>query len=256
MLSNAKALTGYRLQSLDGEIGRVREFYFDDKFWAIRYLVADTGNWLTGRMVLISPYALTQVSREETTISVNLTQKQIEESPSLDSDKPVSLQFETSYYGYYGWPMYWGGASMWGNYPYIVPEFERSSEQNLETNPWNPHLRSTKHVAGYQIQASDGAVGHVVDFVVDNQTWAIRYLVVDTSGLWTGVKVLIAPHWIESIGWAESKVFVNLNCESIKQSPVYDEELLVTRDYEAKLHRHYGRQGYWFEPPTGDALLL
>ena len=115
MLNKANALKGYKLDSIDGEIGKVKEFYFDDRYWTIRYLVADTGNWLTGRQVLISPYALDDVNKEEQEIGVDLTKKQIEDSPSLDSDKPVSRQFEKAYYGYYGWPMYWGGPYMWGS---------------------------------------------------------------------------------------------------------------------------------------------
>ena len=107
MLNKVKTLTGYKLNSLDGEVGKVKEFYFDDHFWTIRYLVAETGDWLTGRQVLISPYALGFVNKEEQTITVDLTKKQIEESPSLNTDKPVSRQFEENYYGYYGWPMYW-----------------------------------------------------------------------------------------------------------------------------------------------------
>src|SRR5208337_4005783 len=114
MLIKAKTLKGYTLDSIDGEIGTVREFYFDDQHWAIRYLVAETGNWLLNRQVLISPYALVSVNNEEQHIEINLTKKQIEESPSLDSDKPVSRQFEDAYYGFYGWPLYWGGPNMWG----------------------------------------------------------------------------------------------------------------------------------------------
>jgi hypothetical protein len=116
------------LNSLDGEIGKVKEFYFDDRHWTIRYLVADTGNWLTGRQVLISPYALVAVIKEEQQITIDLTKKQIEDSPSLNSDKPVSRQFEEAYYGYYGWPMYWDGPYMWGSYPYIVRDREKWRE--------------------------------------------------------------------------------------------------------------------------------
>jgi hypothetical protein len=107
-------LKGYKLHSLDGEIGKVKEFYFDDHHWTIRYLVADTGNWLTGRQVLISPYALVAVNKEEQYITIDLTKKQIEDSPSLNSDKPVSRQFEETYYGYYGWPMYWAAHTCGG----------------------------------------------------------------------------------------------------------------------------------------------
>ena len=119
MLIKAKKIKGYKLHSLDGEFGEVKEFYFDDRQWTIRYLVAETGNWLTDRQVLISPQALGDINIEERYIVINLTKKMIEDSPSLDSDKPVSRQFKETYYGYYGWPTYWGGPYMWGDYPHI-----------------------------------------------------------------------------------------------------------------------------------------
>ena len=179
MLNKAKTLKGYTLHSRDGEIGKVKEFYFDDHHWTIRYLIAGTGNWLTGRQVLISPYALVAVNKEEQYITIDLTKKQIEDSPSLDSDKPVSRQFEEEYYGYYGWPMYSGGSNMWGSYSY--PYDGRKSTQGKNT--WDHHLRSTHDVSGHDIQAKDGEIGHVDDFIIDDKTWAIRYLIIDTTGL-------------------------------------------------------------------------
>ena len=249
MLIKAKTLKGYKLHSLDGEIGKVKEFYFDDHHWTIRYLVADTGNWLTDRQVLISPYALVAVNKEEQNIAINLTKKQIEDSPPLDSDKPVSQQFEEEYYGHYGWPMYWGNPSpyLWGPYTYIV----RNPQMWRETTPgekeWDHHLRSTREVSGYNIQALDGDIGHVDDFIIDDETWAIRYLIIDTRNWWPGKKVLVSPQWIERVSWNESKVFVNLLRESVKLSPEYSEESLLTRDYETELHQHYNRQGYWID---------
>ena len=186
MLSKAKTLKGYKLDSLDGERGKVKEFYFDDRHWTIRYLVADTGNWLTGRQVLISPYALVAVIKEEQHIVVELTKKQIEDSPSLDYDKPVSQQFEEAYYGYYGWPMYWSGTYMWGDYPNIVRDREKWKPTARGEKYWNPNLRSTDRVSGYGIQATDGEIGHVEDFLIDDKTWAIRYLIVDTKNWWPG----------------------------------------------------------------------
>lgn len=132
MLNKAKTLKGYKLQSLDGEIGGVKEFYFDDRHWTIRYLVADTGDWLPGRQVLISPHALVSVSSQAQSIAVDLTKKQIEGSPSVDSDKPVSRQFEATYSGYYGYPLYWGGPFMWGVYPTIVHGREEDREPSPE----------------------------------------------------------------------------------------------------------------------------
>ncbi|MEO8167899.1 MAG: PRC-barrel domain-containing protein [bacterium] len=253
MLHKAKTLKGYKLHSLDGEIGKVKEFYFDDRHWAIRYLVVDTGNWLADRQVLISPHALTGLNKEEQHeqhIAVALTKKQIEDSPSLNSDKPVSRQFEQEYYGYYGWPMYWGGAYMWGAYPYIVRDHKQWKESTKSEKAWDSHLRSSYAVTGYDIQASDGGIGHIDDFIIDDETWAIRYLIIDTLNLWPGKKVLLSPRWIDRVSWSESKVFVNLSRETIKQSPEYTDESMLNRNYETGLHRHYNREGYWVDEPV------
>ncbi len=247
MLNKAKAVKGYKLESLDGEIGTVQEFYFDDRHWTIRYLVANTGDWLVGKQVLISPYALIAVNNEKQDIEINLTNKQIEESPSLESDKPVSRQFEDAYNGFYGWPTYWGGPFMWGAYPYIVRDPEKWKEYTHGEKAWDPHLRSTHEVTDYHIQAADGEIGHVEDFIIDDETWAIRYLIIDTRNWWPGKKVLVSTQWIDRVSWSEQKVFINLTRESIKKSPEYTEESLLTRDYEAGLHRHYNRQGYWVD---------
>ena len=250
MLNKAKILKGYTLNSLDGEIGKVKEFYFDDQHWAIRYLVVETGSWLMDRQVLISPYALVAVNKEKQCIDIDLTKKQIENSPSLDTDKPVSRQFEEEYYGYYGWPTYWNGLYMWGSAPYIVRDIEKRIESTHSDKAWDPHLRSTHEVSGYHIQVVDGEIGHVDDFLIDDKAWAIRYLIVDTKNWWSGKMVLVSPKWIERVSWSESKVFVHLSRDEVKQSLEYTQESLLTRDYEIKLHRHYNRQGYWVDEPA------
>ena len=242
MLIKVKTIKGYTLDGLDGKIGKVKEFYFDDYHWTIRYLVADTGNWYTDHQVLISPYALVEVIREKQYIAVNLSKKRIEDSPPLGSDKPVSKE---AYYRYYGWPMYWDGPYMWGGYPDIVRDIRIPREILRHDNTWNSHLRSTNEVSSYNIQAADGEVGHVEDFIIDDDTWAIRYLVIDTQNWWPGKKVLISPRWIERVSWSESKVFIHLSREAIKNSPEFTDESALTRDYEDALHRHYNRRGYW-----------
>ena len=245
MLLRATALKGFKLDSLDGEIGHVRDFYFDDQHWTIRYLVADTGGWLSGRQVLISPYALIGAIKETSSIAVSLTSQQIKDSPSLNSDKPVSRQFEEDYYNYYGWPLYWGGPLMWGAYPYLVRDPNQWNTPTDSEKSWDPHLRSTESVNGHHIQATDGEIGHVVDFIIDDETWDIRYLVVGTRNWWPGKHVLVSPEWIERVSWSEQKVFVKLSRAAIKASPEYSEAALITRDYESGLFRHYGRDGYW-----------
>jgi len=251
MLCKAKTLNGYTLESLDGEIGKVKEFFFDDQHWTIRYLVAETGNWLLNRQVLISPYALIAVINEEQRIKIGLSKKQIEDSPSLDSDKPVSRQFEDAYYGFYGWPLYWGGPNMWGAYPFIMRDPAQWKEFSHAEKTWDPYLRSTHDVTGHYVQASDCEIGHVEDFIIDDETWAIRYLIIDTRNWWPGKKVLVSTQWIDRVSWIESKVFVNLSSETIKQSPEYTEELQLTREYEISVYRHYNRQGYWIDETAG-----
>jgi uncharacterized protein YrrD len=245
MLNQAKTLKGYKLNSRDGELGSIKEFYFDDRHWTIRYLVADTGNWLTGKQVLLSPYALGAVNAEKKDIVVDLTKKQIEGSPSLASDKPVSRQYEESYYGYYGTPPYWGGMYSWGAYPYPMRDRARWGDYKPDEHTWDPSLRSTHDVTGYHIQATDGEIGHVDDFIIDTETWAIRYLIVSTRNWWPGKKILISPLWIDRVSWPESKVFVGLAQDAVKKSPEYSETALLNREYESSLHRHYNRPGYW-----------
>jgi hypothetical protein len=252
MLIKAKTLSGYRLESLDGPIGKVKEFYFDDRYWTIRYVVAETGSWLASRQVLIAPYALVAVNGEDKVITTDLTRGQIEASPSLDSDKPVSHQFEQAYYRHYDYPTYWGGPFSWGAFPYFVRDRQaRDRGQKvahvLDGKAWDPHLRSTYDVSGHHLQTLDGELGHVVDFIIDDETWAIRYLIVDTHNWWPGKKVLVSPQWIERISWGERKVFVNLSHQTIKESPEYLGEPALTRDYEMKLHEHYKLQGYWID---------
>ncbi len=250
MLNKVKNLKGYKLDSLDGEFGEVKEFYFDDRHWTIRYLVANTGGWLMGRQVLISPYALVAAIKDEEHIAVDLSKKQIEDSPSLSTDTPVSRQFEQSYFGYYGYPTYWNGPNIWGAFPYPMLDRVQWTETSNDNKGWDPNLRSTDAVSDYNIQALDGEIGHVEDFIIDDETWSIRYLIVNTRNWWPGKKVLVSPHWIERVSWEESKVFINLTREAIKQSPEYTDEALITRDYETGLHRHYQIPGYWEVEPA------
>lgn len=236
MLSKAKTLTGYSLQSLDGEIGKVKDFYFDDRYWTIRYLVADTGEWLISRQVLISPHSLAGVYGSQGSIAVQLTKDQIEHSPSLNRDKPVSRQFEQEYSAFFGAPIYWG-------FPHEAAAQAESHEAGKKHN--DPDLRSTHDVSGHHVEASDGEIGHVEDFLIDDKTWAIRYLIVDTKDWLPGKKVLVSPKWIKRVSWSEKQVVVDLARDAIRQAPEYTDGVVVTRDHETALHRHYNRPGYW-----------
>jgi uncharacterized protein YrrD len=246
MLNNVNDLKNYKLNSLDGELGKTKELYFDDRYWTIRYLVADTGSWFSQNLVLISPYALKNVNKDEENITIDLTKKQIEESPSADKHMPVSRQFEEKYHAYYGFPMYWTAQNVWGTYQNIERDSKKWTKSSGNEQSWESHLSSTHDVIGFDIQAIDGEVGHVLDFIIDDETWQIRYLIIDTGDWWPAKKVLISPKWIERVSWDESKIFVNLTCVSIQESPAFTDKTVLTRGYETILHQHYNRQGYWF----------
>jgi len=221
MLYKTKELHGHALNATDGPIGQVKDFYFDDRSWVIRYLIADTGSWLTGRLVLISPHAFGKFDREEKVLAVNLSRAQIEKSPSIELHKPVSRQYEVDYYRYYGWPAYWEGGAMWGygGYPVVLPP-SRDELEALQQHHHrdDKHLQSTNAVNGYEIQALDGAIGTVSGFMADDKSWAIRELVVETGHWYAGKEILIAPTKIERISYEDSKVFVNLTKADIERT--------------------------------------
>jgi hypothetical protein len=152
---------------------------------------------------------------------------------------------------------------MWGEglYPYaMAPGFsgygvgrvqrEREIEAGLRAERArhrndNPHLRSCNAVSGYHLHATDGEIGHVAGYLIDDDTWAIRYLVVDTSNWWIGHKVLVAPDWITGVDWADDTVSVSLTRDAVKNAPAYDPDLTWNRDLDLRLYGHYGREGYW-----------
>jgi len=257
MLPRMNDLRGFTIGATDGDIGTVKECYFDDVSYTVRYVVVDTGGWLSERKVLLSPIALRAMDWEHKRITAALAKAQVEKSPDIDTEKPVSRQHETAYYGYYGYTPYWAGSYLWGAYPYpylgsgpalSAADLERERRWNWEAKErGDPHLRSSRAVTGYYIQATDGDIGHVEDFLVDDHSWAIRYMLVDTTNWWPGKKVLVAPAWIERVDWAESKVHVTLTRVQIKNSPEYDPARPVERVYETQLYGHYGRPRYWGE---------
>jgi hypothetical protein len=248
MLRSLETLQNYTMGASDGDIGHVSDLYFDDKAWVVRYLVVQTGSWLTDRKVLISPFSVGVPDGAHQRLPVRITRDQVKNSPDIDTDQPVSRQHETQYSDYYGYPYYWGGDGMWGDglyYPaMMVPRLAGTTrEQALEAEvaavyakaeaqrqeDADPHLRSSKAVVGYNLQASDGDLGHVQG----------------TSNWWVGHQVLIAPQWITEISWSESKVHVNLTQQAIKDSPRFEASEELNRTHEADLYRYYDRPTYW-----------
>jgi hypothetical protein len=220
----------------------VKDVYFDADHWVVRYLVVDTGTWLPGRRVLLSPVCVQDVNWDDRRIVVELTKQQIKDSPDVAADKPVSRQIEEQLAGHYGWPTYWGA-------PYPGRVSSTSAARQQVPDPVVPetdsNLRSMKEVSGYHIDASDGSIGHVDDLIISEDDWTIRYMILDTKNWLPGRRVLVPPILIESINWKDSTVSVELTREQVKSSPEYETKEPVTRAYEARLYDHYGWPAYW-----------
>ncbi len=242
MLQSLNKLRGYLLQTSDGHHGRVKDFYFDEKVWIVRYLVAATNAWLPGKHVLISPSVFERRLSERTNVfQLNITRTEMEESPAADTDKPVSQRKIEDLYSYYRWSPYWVNPDM-GNPSILFPqgEFAVSLEEG------DPHLHSINDITGYRVHAKDGEIGHVDDFIADRGTWAIRYIAINTRNWLPGRKVLIASQWIDTLSWEDQKATIPfLSREQIKDSPPYDSAYIVDREYEQRLHGHYRQPAYW-----------
>ncbi len=209
MLRSIADLTGLGIHATDGNIGSLTDVYFDDIHWRVRYFVVDTGHWLPGRLVLISPASVANVEIRERHLNVSLTKGQVEKSPGIEAHETVSRHHELRMSKYYGWPVYWPTEGA------LAPDAE-------ETKRGDANLRSAAEVQGYHVQAKDGDLGHVADFLVDETTWDVRYLVVDTGKWLPGKKVLVDPRATDQVDWAKSSVHVHLTREQIQSSPTYD----------------------------------
>jgi hypothetical protein len=250
MLHNSKQLKGFTIRAKDGEVGKVEEFYFDDETWTIRYFVVEAGGWLGGRLVLISPLSIVDSDWDDKCFDVALTKAQIEKSPDIDTHKPVSRQHEAEYLSYYGYAPYWDGLSMWG--PGFFPAALMPPPIRLDavsapalTDAGDSHLRGSAEVGGYQVKAVDGEIGHVAGFMIEGETWGIRYIEIATRNWLPGKKVLVSPAWIERVSWADASVCVAVSKQTIQDAPEYAETMGVNREYEAALYRHYGQVPYW-----------
>lgn len=248
MLRSLRELERYKVSATDGDIGHVVDFLLDDQHWVVRYLVVETGGFLDGRHVLITPISFRHVDWATKHFHLALTKDKVKNSPNIEVDKPVSRQHELDYHGYYAYPYYWGSSGFWGAgaYPGLLAQ-ETWNDVAVEHShkSGDAHLRSANELRGYHIHGTDAAIGHAEDFVVDDQTWAIRYLVVDTSNWWMGKKVLIAPHWANRVSWEEKNIFVDMNRQSIKNSPEWGSTASINREYEERLYKHYGYPVYW-----------
>jgi hypothetical protein len=253
MLRSLSELFGYKILALDGEIGKVHDFYFDDEEWEIRYLVVDTGPWVLGRKVLISPLALGKPDWLAQKFPVNLTRAQVENSPDIDTDKPVSRQQQEALHEHFNWPVYWTNpfTTSHATYAYVKAELEAVREKEAieaakeKQAEMDTHLRRAKEVIGYGVEGRDNGLGSVEDFILEDENWILRYMVLDAGGLIEDKRVLIAPFWIQWIRYDNKQVFIDLPKQDIMDSPPFDPTEPLNREYEEVLYDFYGRPYYW-----------
>jgi sporulation protein YlmC with PRC-barrel domain len=252
MLWRASTLRGYEIQATDGRIGSVSDLLFDDTDWTVRWLVIDTGDWLPDRKVLLPPSAVDEPDPANRVVPVALTRERVEQSPSIETDAPVSRQMETDLYGHYGWAPYWYGAygapMDLAAGAVIPPAVQRGADGDVgapREEHGDPHLRSAHEVTGYYVRATDDDIGHIEEFLIEPESWTVRYLVIDTRNWWPGKMVLISPKWIRDVSWNDRQVRVDLTRAQVKDGPEFDPSTTVDRAYEERLHSHYGYLPYW-----------
>ncbi len=260
MIRSAKDLEKHSLQARDGEIGKVKGLYFDEQEWNLRYLVVETGSFFNSRKVLISPSSILGSEWLNETVNVDLTREQIRNSPEIDTEQRVVRRQELALNDYYGWPLYWG-APMYGGAPMIIgggaipvhpmPVEVNPREERSAVDLDRSALRTTHEAMGYDIEATDGSIGHAEDFLFDDQSWQISHLVIDTRNWWPGKKVLVSPLWISDIQWDAARVVMDLTREAIKASPEYDPSAPLGPDYIDRLHGHYGKDRYDWKEADG-----
>jgi hypothetical protein len=230
------------LKAEDGEIGRCHDFLVDDLNWTVRYMVADTRKWLPGRRVLISPIALGEPDWKDQRFPVRLTRQQIKEAPDLDEHAPVTRQYEIWYHQHYGWPYYWTGSGIWSSG--IHPKALYASRPHLgDEGPEldHPHLHAAHEVIGYDVQATDGEIGHVEDFIVDDDSWSVRYAVIATRNWLPGKRVLVPLARLQSVAWDDRALEVDLTRDKIADSPEYDPSAPVNAEFEKRIYDYVGR---------------
>jgi hypothetical protein len=254
MMRTSKILGG-AIQATDGSIGSVDDLLFDDKTWTIRWAVVDTGSWLSGKKVLLPPSCFKRSARESGEFLVDLTREKVKDSPGIATDEPVSSQMETDVYGHYGWAPYWSAGYIvpLGAAGAVVPPLGVGAPMTdrdrlaVEDRQGDPNLRSVDEVTGYYVGATDDDIGHVEEFLIDEDGWAIRYVVVATRNWWPGKKVLVSPSWMRDVSWSDKTVQINLTREKVKGSPQYEPDASIDRGYERRLYRHYDYPPYWVD---------
>ncbi|MFP4281454.1 MAG: hypothetical protein ACLFR7_10735 [Opitutales bacterium] len=225
------------LHAQDGEIGRCTDFLFDEESWIVRYFVVDTRKWLPGRKVVVATSSVGNGSLldEDGLIRTRLRREQIKDSPPIAEHAPVSMEVEAELSAYYGWPVYWDAGNPWGN-AVTAPPFgpERNLDEGAQENGGAPdtsqqpkdtgqsRLRSAHRLQGYHLEARDGPLGHIEDFVFAPDSWLVELAVLNTRNWLPGRDLAFAPGWITEIDAIANRATVDRDRAVLERCPRID----------------------------------
>jgi hypothetical protein len=254
-------LNDFAIHATDGIIGKIKDYYFDDRRWVVRYLVVEIGSLIESKKVLLSPSVIKHINREDKTLSVDLSLSEIKNSPHIDTSRSSSQQYEIDYLSYYGYAFYWGNNSLWdsfatpavdANHKTDVPMSEKSAKaadtfmsiDTVRRMYGDRHLRSCDEIIGYHIQATDGEIGYLQKILIEDGTWEIHYFIASTGSWWAGRQVLVSPLMIKDISWGDAKIYVDMTQQQVQSAPLFDVAAQVNRQKELGVYLHYGREGH------------
>ena len=249
MLQSVNDLFGFRLYARDdAPVGVVTDLLFDEGSSLTRYLVIEPEWWLPGGALLLAPEALERAEAADLRLGTRLSREALEASPQPATPERPERHEEHRLHEHFRWRPYWTGAFT----SELVPYWGAAGAAGLgpaagdhRSADEDERLRSAREVEGFEIAATDGQIGRIEDLVVDLATWTLRYLVVDTSSWLPGKRVLVSPQWLRAIDWTGRTVALDLPVERIELSPPYDRSAALDRRFEAMLHEHVARPGYW-----------
>lgn len=247
-MKNLSDVESYKVVASDGDVGSVVGFLLDDERWTVRYLVVETGGFVGGRRLLVSPIGFRKRPNPHGRFHLGMTIDKVQKSPSIDLTQPISRKQEREFNDYNRYPPYWGLKGLWGAgaHPSALVMRQGSSETLGDTNAaMECRLRSDKDLRGLEVQGRDGEIGRISDFIIDAETWEVRYWVVATGSWWPEHRVLIAPQWATLTSATEQSLHVDISRESFMTGPAWNPAVPIGREYETRLYGHYARPVYW-----------
>lgn len=265
MLITTSKIERSKVIARDGALGSVDTFLFDDEQWVVRYLVVRHGPPLLRKYVLISVASVkSPAGADDSGIAVDLTRKEVKHAPSADVARPVSRRKEEQFHRYYRIPVYWGGSGLWGASMTPREAGTVTYEPESQTEPIGAredeyHLRSTREVEGYRVETADAhsgdeesddsIVGAVGGFLIEDTTWAVRYLRIDAHESLGGGFLYVSPHWVGEFSWIEHKMTLDMQASRLREIPTFGVKETLGRGEEEQLHAFFEKPGYWKEDP-------